>query len=612
MSALPGGLREMPLFEAPLTQLATLLVLGVAAQWLAARARWPAILVLLITGYVAGPVAGWIRPHDQLLLPLTQVGVALILFEAGLTLKLDDLGPYRRTVLSLCVFGSLTTWIVATLAARPVFGLDTSLSALLAAALVVTGPSVVDPLLLQIRPFGPTGPILKGEGVALDPAGAALAVLSFVFVAAQPGLPTTGSVLEIGRTAFAGVGLGVGAALLLAGLLWRCWIPDYLQNATSLILVVAVCAAADALQPESGLLAATAMGLTLANLRTADVRHIVELKENFRVLLVGIVFVVLAARLDPADLKQVLAGSALFVAILVLVVRPLSVLVATLGSRLATRDRLFLMCAAPRGIVAAALSSLFALQLGESYASEAQLLVPITFLVMIGTVVVYRLGAPVAARALGVAIRNPQGLLIVGAQAWTRALARVLRQRGIPVLLVDNNRHKIAATREEGLPTYSGSILAEYVLDEIDLGGLGRLMAATPNDWVNAMAVLRFGRVFGANECYQLPPRQDAEPFPGENPHLHGRWLFGKSYTYAELSRRFGDGATIEALPLTEPYDPARFREKHGERAVPLCFLAADNHLVLMTAEDSPQPAAGDLLVAMVPPAPARPPGLSP
>ena len=590
--------------EPVLLGIAVIVVLGVSAQWIAARLQLPSILLLLIFGVLAGPATGLLDPDalfGHLLFPFVSVSVALILYEGGLSLRLADLPRVGGVVRNLISIGALATWAVAAVSAYLIFGLDVGLALLLGAVLIVTGPTVIGPLLRLIRPTGPVGAILRWEGIVIDPIGAVLAVLVFEAISgAAAEAATTHFLLAVVRTVVLGGGLGLIAAGLLALLLQRYWVPDFLQNAVSLMLVVAVFAGANTLQPESGLLAATVMGIALANQKLADVRHIVEFKENLRVLLISSLFILLAARLRPADLAAVGWGGGLFVIVLIVVARPLATFLATIRSRLNRNERLFVAWMAPRGIVAAAVSSVFQIRLEELGYPGAALLVPITFLVIIATVAIYGLTAPVAARRLGVAVPNPQGLLLIGAHRWARELASVLKDKGFAVRLVDSNRPNISVARMEGLPTYSGSILAEYAIDEIELGGIGRLAAMTPNDWINTLAVQRFTRIFGRAGCYQLPPQNEPQGKQTLHKHLQGRWLFGSEYTFAALSHRCNTGAVIKATPLSESFDYAAFESRYGETAVPLFVITESRRLNVITAEQPPTPRPGQTLISLV------------
>jgi NhaP-type Na+/H+ or K+/H+ antiporter len=587
-----------------LLAIAGIIVLGIGAQLLAARLRLPSILLLLIFGFIAGPITGFLKPDElfgKLLFPLVSVSVALILYEGGLSLKLADLPKVGGVVRNLILLGALITWAIGAVTAHLIFGLDWGLATLLGAVLVVTGPTVIGPLLRHIRPGGSLGPILMWEGIVIDPIGAVLAVLVFEAIGGGGAGTTTAHFAQaVVKTIVLGGGFGLVAAGVLTLLMHRYWVPDFLQNAVSLMLVVAAFTGANLLQHESGLLAVTVMGIALANQKYADIKHIVEFKENLRVLLISSLFILLAARLEPDDLSGVALRGAVFVAVLVLVARPLAAFICTIRSGLPRTERLFLAWMAPRGIVAAAVSSVFAIRLQEQGYVNAELLVPITFIVIIGTVAIYGLTAPLAAYRLGVADPNPQGVLLVGAYGWARALATLLQEKGFRVLLVDSNRENVAAARMAGLPTYAGSVLAEYAIAEMRLGGIGRLLALTSNDWVNTLAVQRFTSVFGKAECYQLPPQKEPAGKQTLHKHLHGRWLFATGLTKAALEQRFTAGDTLKATPLSDEFDFAAFESLYGESAVPLFVITESGRLKVITAEETAQPRPGQTLISLV------------
>ena len=296
-----------------LISLAGIIVLGIVAQLLAARLRLPSILILLIFGFLAGPVSGFLRPDElfgQLLFPFISISVALILYEGGLSLKVSDLPRVGGVVRNLVTIGALLTWGIGTVAAYLIFDLDFGLATLLGAVLVVTGPTVIGPLLRHIRPAGSVGSILMWEGIVIDPIGAVLAVLVFEAISGGGQGTTAHLSVTIVKTVVFGGGLGLLAAALLTLLIHRYWVPDFLQNAVSLMLVVAAFTGANVLQHEAGLLAVTVMGIALANQKYVDIKHIVEFKENLRVLLISSLFILLAARLQPSDLKNVAVGGA--------------------------------------------------------------------------------------------------------------------------------------------------------------------------------------------------------------------------------------------------------------------------------------------------------------
>ncbi|MDY7109356.1 MAG: cation:proton antiporter [Planctomycetota bacterium] len=594
-----------------LLPLAGIIVLGIAAQWLAWRFRAPSILLLLLVGVLAGPVTGLLDPDallGNLLLPVVGLAVALILYEGGLTLRFRELGGAGAILWSLVSVGAVATWLLTAAAARFLLGLSTDLAILLGAVLVVSGPTVILPLLREIRPRGPAGAILKWEGIIIDPIGAMLAVLVFEGILIS-GLEETAYhvALAIVKTIVIGGGIGIVAGFLLAFLLRVFWIPDYLDNPVSIMFVIGAYAVAHLVQPESGLLTATVMGMTLANQKLTDVRHLVEFKENLRVLLISSLFILLAARIRPEALTDLGWGSLVFLAVLIVIVRPVSVCLSwlaarMLGARLPLKTMTFLALVAPRGIVAASVSAVFALRLAGEGFEDARALVPLTFLVIVGTVGFCSLTAPPVARWLKVADPNPQGVLFVGAHAWVRAVAEVLSSHGFRVLLVDTNRQNIAAARLAGLETYSGSVLAEYALDEMDLGGLGRLIAATPNDWINVLAVQRLTRVFSRSGVYQLPSPEEKDDGKSPHRHLHGRWAFGKNVTFAKLASHAARGATVHATHLTDEFTFESYREQYGHHAAPMFLVRDERRLIVLAEDQSIEPKPGDVVIGLVDP----------
>jgi len=588
----------------PILALAIVIILGAAAQWLAWRIRLPSILPLLLFGFIAGPVAGWIEPDrlfGDLLLPVVSLSVALILFEGGLNLKFSELRGVGAVVRNLITVGAITTLVVAAAAAHFLVGLELPLAVLLGAIMVVTGPTVVMPLLRHIRPTGSTGPILKWEGIIIDPIGAILAVLAFeTLLGGRLENPAVHIGLVLFKTIVIGGGLGLLAAALLVIALERYWLPDFLQTSVALMLVVAAFAASNQVQSESGLLAVTVMGIALANQGKVDVHRIAEFKENLQFFLLAALFILLSARLRLNDLRAVAVEAALFVAALILVGRPLAVLLSSVRRGLGKRHVAFLMCMAPRGIVAAAVAAVFALALEKQGYAQANMLVPLTFGTIVGTVLVYGLLSPPMARVLGLSDPDPQGVLIVGAGPCQRAIAKALMDQGFRALLVDTNRANVATARLAGMSAYHGSILGEDVLDEIDLAGIGRLLALTPSDEVNILAVRRFARVFGGAEVYQLPPKGGTKGRADLQRHLPGRLLFTPDASADRLEDAVERGAVIKATKLTETFDLKAFGEQYGPEAIHLFAVTEKHKLAILTLDQRLTPKIGQTLVAVV------------
>lgn len=592
--------------EQVLVTLALVFVLGMSAQWLAWAWRIPSIVLLLLFGFLAGPVSGQLDPDElfgELLQPVVSLSVALILFEGGLTLRLSEFREISGMLVRLMTIGVLATWVLIAAAAHWMLSLPASAAVLLGAILVVTGPTVIGPLLRHVRPSGRVGAIAKWEGIVVDPIGAVLAVLVLQTVeAVHSGSVQNAAWAAAGgllKSAAAGVGVGLLFTFPVVALMRRYLIPDMLQSPVLLMMVVAAFTASNLIEHESGLLAVTVMGVVLTNIKSIDVSRIIEFKENLRVLLISSLFIVLAARVDLTLLQQMGWGAAGFVLFLMLVVRPLAVLLSSIGTDLAWKERLFLSWLAPRGIVAASVASVLAIGLGP--AGDA--LVPATFLVIASTVVVYGFTLGPLAYRLGLATPNPQGFLIAGAHRLAREVAKALKNAGYDVLLIDTNRHNIRSARLEGLRAQFANILSDHVFDDMDLGGIGRFLAMTPNDEVNSLASLHFSEVFGKAEVYQLTFKE--ANVSNVNPsakHMHGRFLFDQEATCTRLSRRVQDGAVIKQTKLTEEFSLESYHKVHGDSALPM-FLIADSGNVSVASVDSPlKPRSGQILVSLVDP----------
>jgi len=590
-----------------LVGLATILVLGIGAQWLAWRVSLPAILLLLIFGFIAGPATGFIDPNEifgNLLLPLVSVSVAIILFEGGLSLKFSEVKAVTGVIRNLVTIGVLVSWILTSVISYLIFGLGLQISVLLGAVLVVTGPTVIIPLLRHIRPSGRVGSIMKWEGIIIDPIGAVLAVLVFeVIISVGLEQATTLVLVSIFKTILIGAVLGLAGAQLVIVILKRHWVPDYLQNPVSLMIVVFVFVCSNVVQIESGLLTVTIMGIALANQRWVSIKHIVEFKENLRVLFISSLFIILSARLTLDELSYAVTVKGLvFLVLMILLVRPVSIFISTLFSDLNIREKLFLSWMAPRGIVAAAVASVFALRLVDVGYEQAERIVDITFLIITGTVAIYGLSAFQVAKRLGLAKPNPEGILMVGAHNWARSIAKFLHDNGFQVTLVDSNWANVSAARQEGLKSYYQNILIEDLSEDIELDGIGRLLAVTPNDEVNSLAALHFIEDFGRSQVYQLPKvsKFSAKSEESIPQHLRGRLLFGPEATFAYLDQKFASGATLKKTPLTGEFSYESFKKLYGNKALPMFIIRKDNTLIVLASDTTPKPMPGQFLISLV------------
>ena len=603
-----------------LIYLAGVPLLGILAQWAAWRLQLPSILLLLGVGIGLGH---FVNPDEllrqlagtddasfapRILFPIISLSVAVILFEGGMTLKISEFRESGSVLLLLVTIGALVSWLLTGVAAYFLLGLDPRLCALLGAVLVVTGPTVVAPLLRHIRPSRRIGSIVKWEGIVIDPVGAILAVLVFEMVFSEHGGHSfSAGLLLLGKTILVGSVIGGLTALVLIQLLKRYLLPDFLHGVAFLTVALGVFALSNICAEESGLVTVTVLGLLLVNQKSASIEHIIEFKEHLRVFLISCLFIVLGSRLALKDIHDLGWGGVGFLAAIIFVVRPIAVYASTLLTSLDWRERIFLGFLAPRGIVAAAVTSVFALQVAAHFDGDAELkamaerLVPITFLVIVGTVAIYGLAAAPLARQLRVAEPNPQGLLFGGAEAWVRKLAEVIYESGFQVLLVDTNYRNISSARVAGLPAECASILSEHVAEELDLGGIGRMLSVTPNDEVNALASRVFAHSLGRENVFQLTPLSSlAGRKTSMSERLRGRILFDETLDHDELGERIERTHEIKKTRITEEFSFEQFRELYGD-AVILFVITEENQLQIVTSQENVAPKVGQTIIALVP-----------
>lgn len=585
--------------------LASVLALGISAQWLAWKTKLPAILLLLSFGIIAGPVTGLLDPDKlmgDLLSPFVSISVAIILFEGGLSLKMSEFKKIGGTVIKLITIGVLITWTLASVAALYILDLGLELSVLFGAILIVTGPTVIIPLLRQVRPTEKAGAVIKWEGIVNDPIGAMMAVLVFEIMITGGFDSISGKAgMTIVTTIVDGTFFGALGAAIMYFTLKKHWIPEYLQNPVTLMVVVGVFVISNHLQHESGLMAVTIMGIILANQKSARIKHIIEFKENLQVLLISALFILLASRLEASSLEYFNWSSALFLAVLILVIRPISIFASTIGSKLNVREKLFISWMAPRGIVAAAISAVFALRLEQEGYAAAEKLVPYTFIVIIATVTIYGLTAKPVARLLKVAKAEPNGVIIIGAHSWAQVIAHAIKELGFKVLVADSNWENVTTARKSGLETYYGNILSEYAMDEINFDGIGKTLSLTTNDEVNSLASIQFAELFGSSQVFQLPPKSSSAKKDIESSDsLGGRILFGKEITFKKIEDLINDGAVITSTKITEDYTYQQYKKQHSEDSVSLLLISGPDSIQPFCVDNSPSPQNNDIIIGLV------------
>jgi len=589
--------------------IAGLVFTGVLCQWVAWRVKLPAILFLLLAGVAAGPGFGLLDSDalfGDLLFPFISLSVALILFEGSLTLQYHQIIKLRAVVQSLISVGMLITWLITATITRLALDFPWGLALLFGAITVVTGPTVIVPMLRTIRPKASVANILRWEGIIIDPIGATLALLVYEFILAGSGGNALGhTITAFGLLVGLGLSLGVITGYLYGLLLRHHWLPEYLHNVATLGVVFMVFALSNHLQHESGLLTVTVMGIWLANMKGVPVKEILHFKESLSVLLITVLFIVLAARLDVHMLMS-LSWRTIFIFLAIqFLSRPLSVILATMRSNLTWPERHLIAWIAPRGIVAAAISALFAIKLEAAGFSQAGLLVPLTFVVIIGTVVLQSLTAGSIAARLGVSEPDPKGILIIGANPISLAIAKALNREGFRCQLVDSSWNKISNARMAGLDTYFGEPVSEHADRNLDLVGIGKMLALSPRGSLNTLACMHYRMEFGYNSVFALQTAS-ADGNVADNRKAsslrRSHVLFDRDITYSSLSELLSKGWGLRKTVLTDTFGYEEYLKFYNDGIVPMFAITASGKLRVFTAGKTFTHHAGEAIISLVPP----------
>ena len=505
-------------------ELAGIIILGILAQWVAWKFKIPAILPLILIGLLVGPIAAeflsedgtkWIEPiwnGDEGLFPgqslfyFVSLAISIILFEGGLTLRTGEIKNVGPVITKLISIGSLVTFFAAGIAAHYIFDLSWEISYLFSALIIVTGPTVITPILRNIPLKKDVSAVLKWEGILIDPIGALVAVLVFEFISVDGGGEFTKTALiEFGKIVLFGATFGFTFAHALNFILNKKLVPHYLMNVFTLATVLGVFVLSDVFAHESGLLAVVVMGMVLGNSKSPYLKDILYFKESLSVLLISILFILLAANINMEELYLIYSWkTAILFAIIVFLIRPLGVFLSTRGSTLKLNEKLFISWVGPRGIVAAGIASLFGLKLAKEGVPGAEYITPLVFVIVLGTVLLNATTARLFAKMVGVFLTKSDGILIVGASKVSRLLGHYLESHGRHVVLIDSNQNNIAKANELGLEAFSANVYSDTLMDNIELNDIGYLMALTGSPDINKYAINKFKKQFGENGSFRL------------------------------------------------------------------------------------------------------------
>jgi len=587
-------------------ELAGIIILGIFAQWLAWRVKVPAILPLILVGLLVGPVSTlWTEGGHKLIEPLfnpdsgkglfpgpylfyfVSLSIGIILFEGGLTLKKREIQDVAPAIGKLITVGSIITFLGAGLAVHFIMDMSWAMSFLFSALIIVTGPTVIAPILQNVPLNRNVSTVLKWEGILIDPIGALTAVLVFGFIVSGHGAMefTSHALKEFATIVLIGLAMGTLAAFTLQQMIKREMIPHFLLNVFTLALVLGAFVFSDVLAKESGLLAVVSMGMVLGNLDVPHLKKILYFKESLSVLLVSILFILLAANINLADLELLKNWRCLVLfGIVILFLRPLGVFLSTRNSGLSTREKIFISWVGPRGIVAAGMASLFGIKLSANGVPGANYITPLVFMVVLGTVLLNATTARWFAKLLKVYQASAEGILIIGANKAARTIGKYLHDNKRHLVIVDSNAGSIRKATELGLEAFQVNIYNEELNEHFELLDMGYLVAMTSSAEVNQFATQKYQNLFGEKGTFRLLTPEEMKRDKSELPP---RGILSYSDDYLNLNEAVRDFPDLYEVPLQSRQHLLRLMKEFTKRpkSIPI-FIKLTNDFIKVVPYD--------------------------
>ncbi|TYR75766.1 sodium:proton antiporter [Rossellomorea vietnamensis] len=595
------------MFDSILFNLMLIGLLGILSQWAAWRFRMPAIVIMSIVGLLAGPLLGIIHPEEDfgdLFKPIISIAVAIILFEGSLNLDFREVKGLGRPVFRIVTIGAFLAWILGSLAAHYVAGLSWAVAFVIGGLFIVTGPTVILPLLRQAKLKPRPAAILKWEGIVVDPFGALLALFAFEFILFFTAEGGGNALVMFFLASFFAVVFGWVCGKGIGWMFEKGHVPEFLKSPVVFVVVIACFTISDEITHETGLLAVTAMGMTLANMHISSIDDMRHFKENISVLLISTIFVMLTASLSLETLIEIFNWKIIgFVLLMLFIVRPLSIFLSTIGTDLSWQEKTLVGWIAPRGIVALTVSSYFASILLETGFEDAAVLTSVTFALVFGTVTVHGFSIGWLAKKLDLAINDRPGVLLIGGSSFNTELAKTFRELNTPVLIADSSWKRLFPARKAGVPFYKGEILSEQTDYHMDLTPYEYLVAATEVDSYNALVCTTFVPSIGRNNLFQLSLKGKRSDDIEDLVHtIGGRILFQVNATWDELNKRIERGDVIRKTNITEKYPFEEYLSEREEHTILLFVLKPSGKIEFFTPDGSAKAEAGDVVVSLTQP----------
>ena len=596
-------------------EFAGIIILGIMAQWLAWRMKIPAILPLILIGLLVGPVSTlFTTGGEKLIEPVwngseglfpgerifhfVSLAISLILFEGGMTLKKDEIKKVGGVIYRLITLGSMVTFFVAAVAAHYIMELNWKISFLFSSLIIVTGPTVISPILRNLPVKKEISTVLKWEGILIDPVGALVAVLVFEFINIETShgmIFTFEVVVEMLKIIIIGSSIGFSFAFAFAQALKKKWIPHYLINVVGLAWVLGVYVISDLFAKESGLLAVVIMGMVLGNMKIEALKHMFDFKESISILLISLLFILLSANINMEDLELIFHWRTLLLFFtVVLLVRPLGVWMSARKGELDTRDKLFISWVGPRGIVAAGIASLFGIKLMSKGVEQSEYIVPLVFMIVLGTVLLNATTARLVAKLTGVMLDKSRGILIVGASPMARVIGRYLQDKGRRVVLIDSNTLAVRKAREMGLEAHEADIFHDELSDHVEWSDVGILLAFTGSQRVNEYALEKLGKNFGEEASFRLVSQEEMRHSPEDTTHIFS--LSDDFINFSEIVREYPHIHEVDIESTSHLHEMLK-RLEEEKMAAPVFILNPGGEMQTVNDETAKEVPSGSKLV---------------
>lgn len=579
-------------------------VLGIGSQWVAWKFNMPAIVVMSVAGLIVGPFLGIMNPEESfgdLYRPVISVAVAIVLFEGSLDLNRKEVSDVGRPIFRIATVGAFIAWIAGSLAAHYMAGLSWEVAFVIGGLFVVTGPTVIMPLLRQSKLKPRVATILKWEGIVVDPLGVLLAVFAFEIITFFT-VETKGvaDLLFFFAMALFATLIGWAGGHLIGWLFEGGRVPEFLKSPIVFSFVILIFAIPDEFIQGTGLLAVTALGMTLANIGINSLHDFRHFKENLSVLLISAIFIMLAASLELETIIEIFQPNIIgYVLLMMFIVRPLSIFVSTIGTSLSLQERALIGWIAPRGIVALTVSSYFASILLDSGYEDAKMLTTLTFGLVFFTVVAHGFTLGPLAKRLNLSLEGNEGVLIVGSNKFTVEVAQSLQKVNSPVLIVDNSWRNLRHARQAEVPYHYGEILSEQTEYNLDTIPYDVIITATVSYSYNSLICTAFLPEYGRMNVFKVDPEQgESETIVAK---VGGRSLCRETITLQELIQKIDDGYTHTVTELSEQFTYKDYRDGKDEQAINLYFAKPSGQIYFFAPDMQIYPQIGDKIVSLTP-----------